>query len=624
MRVTTRPTCNGTIGPARIQLDPGLAQRRAGLERLKLGTYLPDERMPYHGVSHPDTIMRKVRMLVRRCWRAGVPVDVNALERAVPLHDALVHLDPRLLNCRSPEQLAARLAHNSARLEGWPVEAAARCARIVMATHPAVRPITPEEIIMRAADIGNIGASYAEFSASARALHREAELRGGAAIPFEKWIVGAYAYLRAFLVPMLELTALAKDAEGRSRWHIAALRNLIALWRESRPATGARVVAEVLDDGQAPSPPPDSGVCYIGLHSDENERGRAAKELSAKLAKGAMGFVVPGTAQALSLPDGSCDEVILHGWCAAEFAEARRVLAAKGSIHFRLLSMEIPRELTRECEQHRFVVGNSRPCAEGLEVCVEPEALACRGRERSSSDSLRGWGSALSRVKHAGISPGLMREFSEPMTERYRRLKLMGLVSVATVSESAAAVLERPAAVLSRLPQGSLFAVVEPQDGSWLLPRWHGKVEPAELAARLYKVMRGYDPQRFCVTLQPAFEILYNANIVVRSDGSITAEFCGGRDLPSRMDAKLLFRVERDPFLRSFSYTTPDVHERETALAVLKRIPGWGSGWGRVYQPGYYEVAVARGRGGVGIIPLFFDYREHPFFRGEKESAQRY
>lgn len=303
------------------------------LRNMRERTYLSDEHAPYHGVSHPDVVWEKATILIARCERLGIAVDTLSLRDAIELHDALCHLDPKLLGFSSSEQLAATFTQRYLICCGYSHESATKVSDIVMATNPEVRPRTTEEIIIRAADLWNIGSDYQGFLEANRALHQEAMNARRAEIPFESFLRGSFEHLQKFLWPMLELTPEARDNEGRSVWHMNTMRNLSRQWRDTF-GEEVPVVAEFFAEGAiSPRPAVKPNTLYIAMHPDEESR-KAALEITRQAVAGHHGaaFVIPGTKAGFSLPNDTCSTVILHDPHLEAVQEALRVSKPGGSI----------------------------------------------------------------------------------------------------------------------------------------------------------------------------------------------------------------------------------------------------------------------------------------------------
>jgi hypothetical protein len=271
-------------------------------------------------------------MLCDRCERAGIPVKRSALRDAVELHDALSHVNPAYLGFPSSERLAATLTYNFLIGRGHNEVLAAEVSDIVMATHPDIRPRTPEQIIIRAADLWNIGSSYEDFAAASTALFHESQIANGQDKSFADWIVGSHAFLRRFLWPLLELTPEAKDAEGRSVWHTQAMSNLSRQWTETF-GNNSRVVAEFFPDGEIKPSFCAPSSFYIAMHSSEEQR-QAALATVGEIAKevNSAAFLIPGTAQGFSLASELCDTVVLHEPSIDTVCEAVRITKQDGVI----------------------------------------------------------------------------------------------------------------------------------------------------------------------------------------------------------------------------------------------------------------------------------------------------
>ena len=309
------------------------AEHLPSLRHVRERTYLPDEQAPYHGVSHPDAVREKATILIERCERVGIPVDKVSLPYAIELHDALSHLDPTLLGFSSAEQLSAVLTQRYLVGCGYSPEAANTVSTIIMATHPDVRPRTTEEIIIRAADIWNIGSDYQGFVQASKALHQEAMNAKQTSIPFESFLQGSYGYLQKFVWPLLELTPEARDSEGRSVWHMNAMRNLTRQWTDTF-GPEAPVIAEFFPEGAiSPSRVTERHTFYIAMHPDEQSRKNSLEITRRAVAeqKGAA-FVIPASPSAFSLPDELCTSIIVHDPSFSAVREALRVSKAGGSI----------------------------------------------------------------------------------------------------------------------------------------------------------------------------------------------------------------------------------------------------------------------------------------------------
>jgi len=307
-------------------------EQRLNLRHLRERTYLPDEQAPYHGISHPDKVWSNAEVLMERCAAYSIPVDGDALRNAIELHDALSHLPPRMLGHESAESVAAEVTFRFLIDCGYSEEAALKIKNIVMATNPEVRPASPEEIIIRAADLWNIGSTFNEFKEGSFALHQEAQLARHKEIPFTTWMRGAFIYLERFMWPMLELTPESKDSQGRSVFHTNALRNMATLWRESF-GEHTPISAEFFPSGSIRPSINNCHEFYIAIHPEESDRKVSLAHLAenAGACNGAA-FAVPGSRGAFPLPDEFCSRVVCHDPSYESLIEALRITSRGGTV----------------------------------------------------------------------------------------------------------------------------------------------------------------------------------------------------------------------------------------------------------------------------------------------------
>ena len=318
-------------------------EQRLNLRHLRERTYLPDEQAPYHGISHPDKVWSNAEVLMERCAAHSIPVDGDALRNAIELHDALSHIPPRMLGHESAESVAAEVTFRFLIDCGYSEEAALKIKNIVMATNPEVLPASPEEIIIRAADLWNIGSTFNEFREGSLALHQEGQLARQKEMPFATWMRGAFIYLERFMWPMLELTPESKDTQGRSVFHTNALRNMATLWRETF-GENTPVSVEFFPNGSIRPSIHDGQEFYIAIHPDELERKDSLARLTedASACNGAA-FAVPGATGAFPLPDEFCSRVVCHDTSLESLVEALRITSRGGTVVLDLPDQANPR-----------------------------------------------------------------------------------------------------------------------------------------------------------------------------------------------------------------------------------------------------------------------------------------
>jgi hypothetical protein len=234
-------------------------------------------------------------------------------------------------------------------------EQADNVAGVILATNPNVLPTTPEQIIMRLADLANVGGDYAGFKEAACALHTEAQNLNGTSVEFKDWIKGSFRYLGQFLWPMLELTPEDWDDAGRSVFHANALRNMIKLWSETFDEK-PKIQAEFFPHGQIAPALQDQGGFYVAIHPDqESRRGSLAELGQSANSSGGVAVAVPGNPNAFPLPDEICDEVRCHDVSLPSFAEAVRVAKIGGKI-IATSSKEFAPEIKQICSVYAHTI----------------------------------------------------------------------------------------------------------------------------------------------------------------------------------------------------------------------------------------------------------------------------
>ena len=227
------------IPPAELKVVPGAPRELIDVlrdfeRRVKSG-YTSGEVLRYHNwEGHISDLRMFGLQLCDRCETVGLPVDRLALVAAILGHDTLLTFDERLIGMTSKEQLASFYSYNLLRELGAPEVFARKVEGIINATHVKVEPVTTEQKIMRAIDVRNVGGPYEEFWPNTVKLYEEARNLSGREISFEQFVNGSLTFLSEFFPLMIQLTPDALDGDGRSRWHMGGLSNVMRLFKDSR------------------------------------------------------------------------------------------------------------------------------------------------------------------------------------------------------------------------------------------------------------------------------------------------------------------------------------------------------------------------------------------------------
>ena len=542
---------------------------RTELDHLMRATHLPDSDLPFHGRSHPQAVLAHARTMSTRLREAGISLDEVAIERGLALHDSLSHLPPELLGFRTPEELAGAIAYRHAKRQGASEREARTAERVALATSPLVCPRTPEEIVARASDLGGVGGVYEEFREGTERLYRESMIRTGRATTFAEWLPRGIQHLGYFMWPMLALTPAAYDAKGRSAFHVRAIQHIIRIWQETYG--GSRPVTVEVGENTVQGPTSDELGLWIVVTARESVRERLALERMERGAAGPVVLAIPGCPDALPLPDQAVDRIVGEGAHLVPPQEASRV----SSVNL-------------------------------AHVTSPPEPKG------TLDDSLRGWCSAIEAFRPSREMLRTVDALMVPMHERYRRLKRVDLLGQPVLSVRADLLLADTTATAREIAGEKLFAFIEPTEGRNEGIRWHGVIARDALCEEVTRRLAGVASDSYTVTVQAARTVIYNANVLVGTDGSVRVEFSSAAQIPSRANTKILFWAWRDELSGLIRYSTQERVEREAAYTLLRKLPGTGEGRERIYLPGYYEAAMVRDD--ERIIPLFFDFRSDPFF----------
>lgn len=310
--------------------------------------YGTESDLPYHGWHHIEATRKEAAILVERCKKAGVEVDEVTLDHAIICHDLLYSVDPKMFRFKSREELAAHYAYNLLRFYGADEEHARKVERIILATNFLVEPSGVEEMLMRAADLKNLGGSYSEFHGNTVKLWEEAKRLSGEEISFEDHVKRTLRFLPLYVWRFLRLTNDALNERGASAWHEKTLSNLIGIFSEINSGRdNIRVVAQVSLASCEPiilakrlpgntffiAVDPESSALEEGLrcariaHPVENGNGKDTfipAEIPA--------YFVPGKVDSLPIADAICDEVYVPSTAALHVEELARVLKPNGDL----------------------------------------------------------------------------------------------------------------------------------------------------------------------------------------------------------------------------------------------------------------------------------------------------
>ena len=311
--------------------------------------YSPSTELHYHNWGHVEAFEKDLVELIGICRKAGIKdIDEDGLRIAAYIHDMHNQVKAPYFGFKSQEEYAGHYGFNFVLENGGSLEDAKRVARYIHATHwqyePRGRPWSTEEILMRAADLRNIGGSYEGFSENFVRMHNESMSISGTQFPEQEFARRSFSFLPLFIWRFLTLTPKAYNQFGASAFHTNALSNIFRKWVEVHGGRGGVRLVMQVGAGRRPilmhSQLPDSHF-YIGVEPDPQNSRRGLKTARAVLqAKGSRvpAFFVPGSGSSLPIPEDQSIKVdelhysdVNHNKV-VDFKEINRVLSRVGKV----------------------------------------------------------------------------------------------------------------------------------------------------------------------------------------------------------------------------------------------------------------------------------------------------
>lgn len=313
-------------------------------ERMK-AEYPPEDEYKYHNWNgHILPAEKKAIELIEVCQNLGIEVDKPLVLAIIYSHDARFHHDPKKYGAIEKEQIAGHLAYRVAKELGCSETDARRIEDGVFSTHFLGKLDTIEKKIARASDLSNVGGRSSEFIKSFKDLYseyrNESKAHGLEPKGIEEWSIGALNFLGNFLLPLIKLSRNALDNDGRSRFHMKAIENILTLIKQLTlnfpHGSSPRIIAQIGGLGNSDElleviKPNDVVItCTSGEALNEQinfNRVASAGENSSNifLPTHYRDFLV-------DIPDASCDVVILEVTHVRDFEEVARITKNGGEV----------------------------------------------------------------------------------------------------------------------------------------------------------------------------------------------------------------------------------------------------------------------------------------------------
>lgn len=181
--------------------------------------------LPYHDQDHMEDALEAADKLLERCERHGIDVDEDVVRYAVLFHDAGYHRDHEERGFDSKEAYSAHIAEEVLDDHGVDRETVERVTECIISTRQDAEVETPEEKVVRAADLAGLAADYATFEENAMDLKREIELLHDDELEKWEWLKQVEETIRFYLSQDIRLTP-EHDSSGVSVFHARARHNL--------------------------------------------------------------------------------------------------------------------------------------------------------------------------------------------------------------------------------------------------------------------------------------------------------------------------------------------------------------------------------------------------------------
>jgi len=116
--------------------------------------------IPYHNFEHALHVAKKSEEIAEQCEKEGISISKKVIFYAALFHDAGYAEKSEF---QSKEEYSAYLAGKALETLGVDKETIIKVKQAIIATHQLATFGTPEEKIVRTADLSGLAASYEEF-----------------------------------------------------------------------------------------------------------------------------------------------------------------------------------------------------------------------------------------------------------------------------------------------------------------------------------------------------------------------------------------------------------------------------------------------------------------------------
>lgn len=205
------------------------------IEQIAAGYY--SQKLPYHNFNHAKSAATEGARLAKLCRSEGQTIDETVIYLALMFHDAGYHENHAGLGFESKEAYSADIARRElTRLGIEPGIVKAVCHAILCTRIPDGHLCrTVEDLVVRRADVANIGGPYASFIGNTIKLWHEFEQLNHKSMTWPEWRNFNLDILSHYLDERLAVWSGDKDPSGQSKFVVQLRRNLEQLTKEPDP-----------------------------------------------------------------------------------------------------------------------------------------------------------------------------------------------------------------------------------------------------------------------------------------------------------------------------------------------------------------------------------------------------
>lgn len=188
--------------------------------------------LPYHNFDHALQVFEYCKQLIKRCEEFGISVDKETVLISALFHDAGYAEDNKKLGFATKEKYSVYLAKQELEKISYSKLQISGIEACILATEAETIPKTPEQKILRAADLMELAKDYSTFLKNNKLLKKEYELISKKKVSLEEWKANTKKIVLFYLGQDIRLTPKHDNEQGISVFHFNALQNLKKYFEE--------------------------------------------------------------------------------------------------------------------------------------------------------------------------------------------------------------------------------------------------------------------------------------------------------------------------------------------------------------------------------------------------------